>query len=121
MPSAWDELKELLEPGEKVKKVVFGPWGWSSEHEIQGGKLGFHEPDPPPIPLEVRGKLLGPRAAQKYMRGWSFYGGFGAPECYATYIWTSQRVIWVTQYDGATGLNWAPRDPTECIPDMPGG
>ncbi len=105
--SAYTELKDYLDKDEKIEGVVFGDYGWSSEHES--------------VPQEKRGTLLTEKQASTLMKDWSINGDYGSPDCYATYIWTNKRVIWVTQYDGATGLNSAPRNPTDCMPDMPGG
>ena len=55
------------------------------------------------------------------MEGWSFLGGHGSPECYAAYIYTNQRVIFVCQYDGLTSLEGIPARPIACMPTMPGG
>ena len=55
------------------------------------------------------------------MQGWSFNGGYGSPACYAVRVWTNLRVFWVTQYDGATCLDSARRNPSDEMPDMPGG
>lgn len=111
MDNAQNDIIEKLRDDEIIEAVVFGPWGWD----------GYGEPDPAPVPESMQGRLLPWNIARTYMQNWSFYGGFGAPECYAVYIWTSERVFWVTQYDGATSLSWAPRWPQELIPDMPGG
>lgn len=109
--SAIEELKKMLNDGERIESIVFGDYGWS----------GYNEPEPPAIPVDLRGKPMEIDEAAKYMKTWSFYGGYGAPECYAVYIWTTERVMWVTQYDGATGLNFAPRNPSDTMPEMPGG
>ena len=120
--SAYKDLIEYLEKDEEVEGIVFGPFGWgSAPEENEEWKRGFDEPNPPPVPLEKRGKVLTIKEARQFMEGWEFYGGFGGPESYAVYIWTNQRVIWVTQYDGATSLDSAPRNPLNIIPDMPGG
>lgn len=108
--SALKDLKEYLGEGETVEGIVFGSWGWG----------GHREPFDVPVPPNVRGKVLTLEQAAPYMDGWSFYGGFGAPKCYAVYVWTTSRVIWVTQYDGATDLDSAPRNPMEIMPDMSG-
>lgn len=109
--NAAHDLTKFLEEGEVVEAVVFGEYGWS----------GYKEDVINPIPENKRGVVLTWDQAQPLMQGWSFYGGYGAPECYATYVWTNRRVIWVTQYDGSTSLDSAPRSPMPCIPDMPGG
>lgn len=110
--SAYAELMKELEEGEKIEGIVFGAYGWS----------GFGEDEiSDPIPQDKRGKLMTLDEARPYMQSWSFNGGYGSPECYATYIWTNKRILWVTQYDGSTCLDSAPRNPVDCIPDMPGG
>lgn len=122
--NAYSNLRDYLEKGEKVEAVVFGEWGWGDypaepgcEEDWDGNTIV----DNPPVPRNKRGIILPIKEARKYMAGWEFDGGYGSPECYATYIWTNQRVIWVTQYDGATRLDSAPRNPIDIIPDMPGG
>jgi hypothetical protein len=116
--NAWKDLLVLLEEGEKVEWVVFGNWGWSYDDKPA---LGYGEPEPPPVPLEKRGLLLDAGDAEPLMRGWSFNGGYGSPECYAVRIWTDRRIFWVTQYDGSTSLSSTRRHPEACMPDMPGG
>lgn len=109
---AYIDLKAELRINEEVEGVVFGQYGWS----------GYGEDDcVNPIPKDKIGVLLTLEEARPLMQGWSFNGGFGSPECYATYVWTNQRVIWVTQYDGSTNLDSAPRHPMDCVPEMPGG
>jgi hypothetical protein len=120
--SAYSELMEYLEPEEVVESIVFGAWGWGSKpYNGEAWELGYGEPEPPPVPFDKRGKLMPISEAEPMMQSWQFRGGYGAPDCYAVYIWTDRRVIWVTQYDGATGLSCAPRVPKDCFPDMPGG
>lgn len=105
-----DLMAELLD-GEEVISLVFGDFGWA----------GYHEPEPPSVPRDKRGVLLTLEEARPYMRGWTFFCDYGAPMAYATYIWTNRRVLWVTQYDGSTDLDWAPSLPAAMMPRMPGG
>ena len=120
--SAIEELKEYLNEGETVEGIVFGAWGWgSAPQEGEDWDVGYFEPDNIPVPYDMRGKVLTLEQAEPYMTGWNFFGGCGAPNCYATYVWTTQRVIWVTQYNGETELDSAPRNPLAMMPDMPGG
>lgn len=119
--SALTDLREYLQKNEVVEKIVFGPWGWGSRPDEEGNWEARYGEPKDSIPTNRRGVPLCMEEAAPLMGGWSFLGGFGAPDCYATYIWTNQRVIWVTQYDGATGLDSMPRHPQDCIPDMPGG
>jgi hypothetical protein len=109
--SAYKELLEVLEEGEVVEALVFGAWGWG----------GYGEPQPAPVPKDKRGVILTLEEAEPYMQAWNFYGGYGAPDCYAVNIWTNQRVLWITQYDGSTSLSSAPRNPVAHAPSMPGG
>lgn len=120
--NAYDDLIKCLSDDEKVEAIVFGPWGWgSSPGEGREWTSGHGEPDPPAVPFCERGKVLTLDEAAPYMEGWEFFGRSDAPYCYATYVWTSERVLWVTQCDGATCLDSAPRNPVEVMPDMPGG
>lgn len=110
--TAKTDLEEYLKDGEVIEGIVFGEYGWSS----------YRQPKDAPVPKEIFGKLLlWDETTFSYMEGWSFYGGWGSPECYAVYVWTDQRVIWVTQYDGSTTLDSAPRNPIDILPGMPGG
>src|SRR5690554_149073 len=106
--AAYDELLEFLNDGEQVEAIVFGPWGWgNAPASDEAWERGYGEPDDVPVPFDMRGKVLSLEDAAPFMQQWDFNGGFGAPACYATYIWTDRRVIWVTQYDGSTGLDSA--------------
>ena len=107
---AYLDLIEYLEDGEAIETLVFGEYGWG----------GYGE-DTEFIPKEKQGVLMTLEEAKPMMHGWTYDCGYGSPQCYATYVWTNRRVIWVTQYDGPTTLNSAPRHPINCIPDMPGG
>jgi hypothetical protein len=108
--NAYEDLIDYLDKDEFVEGLVFGEYGWS----------GYSE-DTIFVPEDKQGVLLTLQEAKPMMDGWRYYGGYGAPLCYATYIWTNKRVIWVTQYDGSTTLDSMPRHPIKCIPDMPGG
>lgn len=120
--SAASELREYLNEGEEVEAIVFGAWGWGQDPEPgKSWESGYAEPEPPPVPYDKRGVVLTMAEAEPMMQSWDFYGGFGAPECYAVNVWTNQRVIWVTQYDGSTTLSSAMRHPVAYFPDMPGG
>ncbi len=137
--SAYQELIDELGEGEEVEFIIFGAWGWGHspecrEHEdckqnvdlalqCSSGawELAYGEPNPPPVPFDMRGVLLTLENAKPYMLTWKFSGGYGSPDCYATYIWTNFRVLFVSQYDGSTRLISAPRNPIRIIPEMPGG
>jgi len=108
---AYEDLMKFLEEGESVEGIVFGEYGWG----------GYGEEENHKVQKKNQGKLMTLAEAEPLMHGWTFYGGYGAPECNAIYAWTNKRVIWVTQYDGSTTLNSAPRHPIDCDPSMPGG
>lgn len=40
--------------------------------------------------------------------------GYGGADCHPILAWTQTRLIFVLEYDGATGLSWLPRNPTPC-------
>ena len=115
--NAYDDLLSELRDDEDVEGIVFGGWGWSYGTD----ELGYGEPDPPIVPFDKRGVVMSLDRARPLMAGWSFYGSYGAPTCYAVTAWTNERVLWVTQYDGSTGLSSAERNPKDYWPDMPGG
>ena len=112
--NAYNDLMEYLEDDETIECLVFGKYGWGGYAEERLGVT-------PPVPKDKQGILLTIEEAKPMMQGWTYECGYGAPECYATYVWTNKRVIWVTQYDGSTSLNSAPRMPVACMPNMPGG
>lgn len=47
--------------------------------------------------------------------------GFGGADCFRIYAWTPNRVFFMHEYDGATSLNWVPRNPTPDIQPTFGG
>lgn len=108
--SAKDDILKELEDGEEIEAVVFGNWGWK----------GQDEPEPPIVPDDKKGTILSWKEAQPYLIGWDANGGYGPVECYAIYVWTNKRVLWITQYGGATDLDSAPRNPTNIVPVMTG-
>lgn len=118
-------LSELLEAadGEALEGIVFGAWGWGMFplHEDEAWEPGYLEPSPPPVPFDVRGRVLTTEEAAPLMEGWSLVGGFGAPNCYAVTAWTKSWVLWVTQYAGSTRITRAPRNPIAHHPSMRGG
>jgi hypothetical protein len=102
-----DYIKDSIK--EPIEAIVIGNYGWD----------GYEEPEPK-ISEDKRGIILKPEEALNLLSQ-QYHGGFGAPDCYAVYIWTPTKVYWITQYDGATGLDSAPRNPENILPDMPGG
>ncbi len=110
MNNAYDDLLEFLADDEPVVGIVFGDW--CDE---------FSSPPDPAIPKEIHGKLLSFTAARPYLAAdWSFRARKSSADTYAAYIWTDRRVIWVVEYDGATWLDSALRDPRDCRPATAG-
>lgn len=46
--------------------------------------------------------------------------GYGGADCFPLYAWTATRVFFVHEYDGATGINYVPRNPIAIKPDFGG-
>ena len=104
--NAYKELMEALLPNEKVEKIVFG----SEPTFFSKGRY--------PVPEDKAGKAMSLQEAEPYMKDWKFDALH--KNCYATYIWTDQRVFFVSNYDGSMQLEWVPRNPTDIEPDMIG-
>ena len=120
--NAYENIVELLEPGEILESVVFGAYGDNASPGVgERWKLEYGEPDPPPVPFDKRGVVLPIKQAKQYMQGWSCYGGYGLPETYALAAWSNRRIFFIVQYDGSTTLHAIPRNPTSFMPEMPGG
>lgn len=72
--------------------------------------------DPSP---EWMGKLLPWSEARPYL-DYQYDNGFGSAECHPVYAWTEMRVLFVHEYDGATGVDWLPRQPSAGVPEFGG-
>jgi hypothetical protein len=116
--SAWEQLMDVLQDGEEVECVIFGPWGWGTFDEDSQ----YQKAPDPQVPPSIMGRRLILTEAEPFLKAFSFEGGHGSPDSYATWIYTNQSVFWVTQYDGSTGLSSMPRHPIQgLVPHMPGG
>ncbi len=73
----------------------------------------------PKYQVQKRGIVLSWDEA-KPLLDYEFRDGFGTPGCNAIYVWTEKRVLYISQYDGATAINSIPRDPIDVMPTMPG-
>lgn len=102
---------------ETIESVVIGPFGWSDDMDDTDA-YGEDRVERPVKPR--RGVVLTWEEARP-MLDYGYSSGFGAPECDAVWAWTPSRVLFVSQYDGATGVEWVPRNPVDGKPDMPGG
>jgi hypothetical protein len=90
--------------GEHIGAVVIGEPPWDKDE----------------VPRQVRGKALTWQRA-KSMLDYDFHSGYGATGCNAVVAWTKSWVISVSEYDGSTTWFRIPRNPTDHMPEMPGG
>ena len=104
-----EDIERAAGGAERIEAVVIGPFGWGSIDD-----------DNQKIPRSKLGRVLSWHEARSLL-DYDYDDGFGAPDCHAVYVWTADEVLWVTQYDGATTIDSAPRNPRDCIPYMPGG
>lgn len=122
--TAYAELQEAAGGAENIEGIVFGAWGWGSlpltKDEDGNDEYEWNEPAEY-IPADFRGRVLTWEEAEPFLKNWSCYGGYGSPDCYAITMWTTNHVVFITQYDGSTRINEVPRHPIDHTPHMPGG
>ena len=95
----------------EIEAVVIGELGWGDY-----GKENIPNYDKQP-----RQTILTWKEAKSWL-DYEFDSGYGSPMCNAIYVWTKNKILFISQYDGATSLNSIPRNPTdEIMPTMPGG
>lgn len=51
---------------------------------------------------------------------YEYDNGYGGTDCHPFYAWSASRVFFMGEYDGATWLNWAPRNPMALEPSFSG-
>jgi hypothetical protein len=96
--------------GEEIEAVVIGEMGWED----------YGAEDVPNYEKQPKGKVIDWEEAKKWI-DYEFDSGYGAPGCNAIYVWTTNKVMCIVQYDGSTRIHSIPRNPTDVMPDMPGG
>ena len=109
-------IEESLASDETVIGVVIGEYGWGANWEQPGFGEEFAIN---PIPWDKR-RIVLTWAEARPLLDYDFDAGYGSPGCHHIYIWTTQRVLFISQYDGSTTLESVPRDPVACRPEMPG-
>lgn len=121
--NAMDDLKSYLSENdidEPIECIVFGPWGWDKKYanidEENTNTYCEYSDQRKLIPESKMNIILSETEAHTYMDGWTFYNDYGYPQTFASYIWTTNHIIWVTQNDGSTWLSSAPRNPIHCKP-----
>lgn len=101
---------------EPIEAVTIGPFGWGTMDDAEPyGEDRIARK----APVRRGVKLAWDEA--RPMLDYAYSTGYGAPECDAIWAWTPTRIIYVWQYDGATGLSSLPRHPQDGAPEMPGG
>lgn len=99
---------EIIDDNDKIDGVVIGKMGWGDY-----GKEGV-----PLYDVCPKGELLTWEEAEKYL-DYEFRSG-GSPKCQAMYVWTTKKIIFVIHHDGHPYLEIIPRNPIDCMPEMPG-
>lgn len=105
-------LAWLLEEAdnEPIEAIVFGRMGWGE----------YNSDSWPNYAAMPKGEILTLDQAMSWLTQ-QFDNGFGAPSCPSILAWTKSWVISVSQYDGSTSPFKLPRNPSNIVPDMPGG
>jgi len=47
----------------------------------------------------------------KFLFDYEYSTGYGGADCHALLMWTPTRIIFIEEYDGATGVGSLPRNP----------
>ena len=96
---------------EEIEGIVLGEMDWDDDYESE--EIQSYKKYP-------KNKLLSWEEALPFI-SYEFCSGYGAPGCQAITAWTKSKVIFVSQYDGSTRIEFVPRNPCDCEPEMPGG
>lgn len=101
------------------KEIVDYARGEKIEAAIIGSECDYGGPYVPRLRPRFLNVVLTPRRAKELL---SYKGGClnGAVSCHPVYIYTTTRVLFVTQYDGHTTFNSVPRNPMNVKVVMPG-
>jgi hypothetical protein len=102
---------EEVAKGEPIEAIVIGAMGGYEWEEDIGERV---------IPVSQRNKILSWEEARPLL-DYEYGTGYGGVECHAIYAWTPTRILFVSQYDGSTEIESAPRNPTAGSPGIPGG
>lgn len=95
---------------DEIEAVVIGEMGWDD----------YGSEDVPNYYNQPKGQVITWEEAKKWL-DYDFDGGYGAPGCNAIYVWTTDSILFISQYDGATKIEKIPRNPMDIMPTMPGG
>lgn len=93
-----------------IEAVVLGEMGWGD----------YNSAAVPNYKEQPRYVVLSWEQAKPWL-DYEFHNGYGAPGCNAICVWTTNQVLFVSQYDGSTDIQSVPRNPVAHKPSMPGG
>jgi hypothetical protein len=113
MRSFYQQIDEALYKKEKITGIVFGSWrDWDF---LSGEKEDTKEEEVPLVPEDKRGVVLTLEEAKPYLEGWDIC----SEDCifaYVIFVWTTLRVFFVVDRDGAWELNSVPAIPVNTMP-----
>ena len=93
-----------------IVAVVIGEMGWGD----------YGNENIPNYDKQPRGKVIEWEEAKQWLN-YDFDSGYGSPNCNAIYVWTTDKILFIVQYDGSTSMHSIQRNPIDCMPQMPGG
>lgn len=100
---------ERAAKGEQIEGAVIGAFGWNDYEDDKAAGVGPRE-----VPSDKFGVLL-PWSEARPLLDYAYDDSFGSPDCHSVWAWTPSLVLFVGEYDGATRVEAAPRNPTADI------
>ncbi len=88
--------------------------------EIESIVVGQHYNAKWDVPVNADENIMLPVKQALKKLNVDYDNGYGGADCFPIYAWTKSRVFFIHEYDGATGLNWVPRNPIDCKPEFGG-
>lgn len=105
-------IEAIAGSADDLESIIIGPYGWDWDDEEDSGPI--------PIPKELKNIPISWEIARTYL-DYKWDTGYGSPSCHAFYAYTKDKIIFVSTYDGSTGIEWIPRYPCDTKPEMFGG
>lgn len=87
---------------------------------IEAMVVGRHDNAEYGAPVGIDENVILTREAGLAKVDQEYSNGYGGADCFPFYAWTKSRVFFVHEYDGATGIRWAPRNPMAVEPEFSG-
>lgn len=100
---------EEIADGEPIEAVIIGP------HDDDT----FRGLDHTPFNAAPINQIISWEQAKPFL-SYEYDNGFGGADCHPVFAWTPTKIITITEYDGATGPAWFPRNPTNIQPGFDG-